>query len=73
MIRMICLFAAIAVAAPAAAQTALSIDALAADNPGSPLFEWEQRRDMRRWKAFDLEIATDSEACPSLRLRVRNK
>jgi cobalt-zinc-cadmium efflux system outer membrane protein len=31
MIRMICLFAAIAVAAPAAAQTALSIDALAAD------------------------------------------
>ena len=50
-----------------------AIDALAADNPGSPLFEWEQRRDMRRWKAFDLEIATDSEACPSLRLRVRNK
>jgi hypothetical protein len=50
-----------------------TIDALAADNPGSPLFEWEQRRDMRRWKAFDLEIATDSEACPSLRLRVRNK
>ena len=31
MIRMICLFAAIAMAAPAAAQTALSIDALAAD------------------------------------------
>jgi cobalt-zinc-cadmium efflux system outer membrane protein len=31
MIRMVCLFAAIAVAAPAAAQTALSIDALAAD------------------------------------------
>jgi hypothetical protein len=50
-----------------------AIDALAADNPGSPLFEWEQRRDVRRWKAFDLEIATDSEACPSLRLRVRNK
>jgi hypothetical protein len=50
-----------------------AIDALAADNPGSPLFDWEQRGETRRWKAFDLEIATDSEDCPSLRLRVRNK
>ena len=50
-----------------------AIDALAADNPGSPLFEWDARGAARRWKAFDLEIATDSTACPQLRLRVRNK
>ncbi len=50
-----------------------AIDALAADNAGSPLFDWEQRGETRRWKAFDLEIATDSEDCPTLRLRVRNK
>jgi hypothetical protein len=50
-----------------------AIDAIAAENPGSPLFEWDARGATPRWKAFDLEIATDSQNCPQLRVRVRNK
>lgn len=50
-----------------------AIDALAEANPGSTLFDWETRNGQTRWKTLEIEVLTDSTACESLRVRVRNQ
>lgn len=51
-----------------------AIDALAEAGGGQRgLFEWETRGETRRWKSMELSIETDCAACPTLRVRVRNR
>jgi hypothetical protein len=42
----------------------------AADNPA---FEWTSTPEGRRWKSIELTVRTTAEACPDIRVRVRNR
>lgn len=48
-----------------------AIDALA--ESGSGLFEWQVRGEARRWRSLEITVETDCEACPTMRMRVRNR
>ena len=52
-----------------------AIDDLAA-SPGAAdiaAFEWTKTPDGRRWKSIELTVRTNLEACPEIRVRVRNR
>lgn len=48
-----------------------AIDALA--ESGSGMFEWQVRGETRRWRSLEIVVETDCEACPAMRMRVRNR
>lgn len=48
-----------------------AIDALA--ESGSGMFEWQVRGETRRWRSLEIAVETDCEACPTMRMRVRNR
>ena len=52
-----------------------AIDELAASPSGAELtaFEWTETQDGRRWKSIELTVRTSLEACPEVRVRVRNR
>ena len=52
-----------------------AIDELAASPSGAELtaFEWTETQDGRRWKSIELTVRTSLEACPEIRVRVRNR
>lgn len=52
-----------------------AIDELAASPSGADLaaFEWTETSDGRRWKSIELVVRTSLEACPEIRVRVRNR
>ena len=52
-----------------------AIDDLAASPEASDLaaFEWTETPDGRRWKSLELTVRTSLEACPEIRVRVRNR
>jgi len=48
-----------------------AIDALA--ESGSSMFEWRVRGESRRWQSVEIVVETDCDACPQMRMRVRNR
>lgn len=52
-----------------------AIDDLAASPSGADLaaFEWTETPRGRRWKSIELTVRTSLEACPEIRVRVRNR
>ena len=52
-----------------------AIDELAASTGGAELesFEWTETPGGRRWRSIELTVRTNLEACPEIRVRVRNR
>lgn len=52
-----------------------AIDDLAASPSASDIaaFEWTETPNGRRWKSIELTVRTSLEACPEIRIRVRNR
>jgi hypothetical protein len=52
-----------------------AIDELAASTGGAEIgaFEWTETPGGRRWRSIELTVRTNLEACPEIRVRVRNR